>query len=187
MRKMLISALMIPLLLLAGCGEREPDPEAVFTDFRERLNAAESAGAALTLTADYGGTAEEYGLRAEYDADGTTVTVTAPDILAGVTATAAAGETSLSYDGVILGAGPVDDEGTTPVSAVPAIFRAMAEGYAELYWRDGSCAAARLYAGESSSCTIWLEPDTLTPIAAEIAADGRTVIACRFTEWEITE
>lgn len=185
MRRYLISALMIPLLFLAGCGEREVEPEAVFSTFREEMNAAGSVEAAVSLTADYGGTVEEYALSVVSDGMETAVTVTAPEIIAGVTATAAAGETSLSFDGVILGAGPVDPEGTTPLSAVPAILRAMAEGYAELYWRDGSYAAARIYAGESSSCTIWLEPEERTPIAAEISADGRTVISCRFTDWEM--
>lgn len=183
MRKVLASALMIPLLLLVGCGEREAEPEDAFASFREALNAAENMTASVRLTADFGGTASDYVLDISFDGDVTRVTVTEPELIAGVTATVQAGQTSLSYEGVMLGAGAVDDEGTTPLSSIPVILDAMRGGYAELYWRDGSYCAARFYAGETSACTVWIEPDTLTPVAAEIASDGATVISCRFTDW----
>lgn len=185
MRKGLVSVLMIPLLLLVGCGEREAEPEDAFASFREEMQAAGRIGTTADLTADFGGTVSEYTLSVESDGEETTVTVTAPELIAGVTATVRAGETSLAYDGVMLGAGPLDDEGTTPVSALPVILRAMAEGYAELYWNDGSYAAARFYVGETTACTVWLAPETRTPVAAEIASDGRTVITCRFTDWHM--
>ena len=67
----------------------------------------------------------------------------------------------MEYDGVMLGAGPLDGEGLTPVSAVPAILNAMAGGYMELIWREEDMIAARLYAGEESRCTVWLDGETL--------------------------
>ena len=183
MRKRLVSVLMIPLLLLIGCGMRKERPEDVFVSFREELTAARSVSADIQLTADYGGTVSTYSMEIVSDAEGTTVTITEPELIAGITATVRDDGTDISYDGAMLGVGPVDPEGTTPVSALPTILRAMREGYSELYWNDGSFAAARFYAGEKSSCTVWLDEETRTPVAAEIACDGKTVINCRFTDW----
>ena len=185
MRKRLVSVLMIPLLLLVGCGARRAEPEDVFASFREEMNAAGGIAAKAGLTADFGGTAAEYTLDLIADAEVVTVTVTEPEILSGITASVRADGSDVSFDGVMLGVGPVDPEGTTPVSALPAILRAMREGYAELYWMDGSLAAARFYAGETSACTVWLDPEELTPVAAEIASEGRTVITCRFSDWKM--
>ena len=182
MRKRM-AVLMIPLLLLVGCGEREKKPEDVFASFREQLTAAESVSAQARLTADAGGTAEEYALAVSCTGGDVTVTVTEPELIAGITATLREGQTDISYDGVMLGVGAVDPEGTTPVSAAPAILRAMREGFAELYWQDGSLAAARFYTGESAACTVWIDPEGLVPVAAEIVSDGRTAITCRFTDW----
>lgn len=185
MRKEIVSVLMIPLLLLVGCGEREAGPEDVFASFRDEILAAERLETEVRLTADFGGTVSEYTLSASSDGEETTVTVTEPALIAGVTAKARADDASLSYDGVMLGVGALDGEGTTPVSAAPVILRTMIGGYAELYWNDGSYAAARFYVGETTACTVWLDPGTRSPVAAEISSDGHTVITCRFTDWKI--
>lgn len=185
MRKRMISALMIPLLLLIGCGERAAAPEDAFASFREQLNAAGSVSAEAELTVSRGGTVSAYTLAVEADAAGTKITVTEPGLIAGVTAFVGPEGTDVSYDGVMLGAGPVDEEGTSPVSALPVILRSARSGYAELYWRDGSYLAARYYVGETTACTIWLEPQSMAPVSAEIAQDGKTVISCRFTKWSM--
>ncbi len=185
MRKGLISVLMIPLLFLAACGDQEAKAERDFAAFRASLANAERITLRAALTADYGGTVQDYVLSAVYDGAETRVTVEEPELIAGVTAAVKRGETSISYDGVLLGAGPLDAEGTTPVSAIPVILMAMTDGYVELLWREGSYLTARLYAGESSACTVWLDEETRTPVSAEISNDGKTVIACRFTAWEL--
>ena len=77
----------------------------------------------------------------------------------------------------------LDEDGDTPVSAVPVMLEAMAGGHVELLWWDGDHIAARIYTGESSRCTVWLDAGSLTPVHAEIAADGRTVISCELTDW----
>lgn len=183
MRRRFVSVLMIPLLLLAGCGAREAGAEKRFEAFREAAVRAQSITATAALTADYGGTAQEYVLALESDGTEVAVEVVEPELIAGVRATARWGETTLSYDGVMLAAGPLDEEGITPVSALPAVLRAMTSGYEELVWREGDLIAARLYVGEDSVCTVWIGESDLTPTAAEIASGGRTVVACRFTDW----
>ena len=186
MRKGIVSVLMIPLLLLGGCGEREAKLEKGFSSFRESLVAAESVTARADLTADYGGTVADYVLDVAYDGRSTRVTVVEPEIISGVTAEARWGETTIAYDGVMLGAGALDEDGLTPVSAIPAALAAMAGGYVELLWWDGEAIAARLYVSETARCTVWLDAATLAPTAAEISSNGRRVVTCAFADWTLT-
>lgn len=187
MRRIHVAAvLMIPLLLLAGCGEREARLEKSFEVFRESVAAAGLVTVRGTLTADFGETEERYVLDASYDGKQTTVEIVEPALIAGVKASARWGETSIEYGGVLLGTGALDEEGLSPVAAMPAIFAAMAGGYAELLWWDGDLIAARIYAGENARCTVWLEAESLVPVHAEIASGGRTVVSCDLTGWQIT-
>lgn len=185
MRKALISVLMISLLLLGGCGEREARLQNDFAAFRDALIAAGGVGFRAELTADYGETVSTYLLAVSYDGQETAVEIMEPALLSGVRAVAKWGEAAMEYDGVMLGAGPLDEDGLTPVSALPAILSAMAGGHEELLWWDGDTAAARLYVGESSACTVWLDKG-LVPVRAELSSGGRTVISCAITDWTIT-
>ncbi len=185
MRKTAVSALMMILLLLPGCGTREARLEEGFNTLREAVTAAQSIRFRAAMTADYGDSVSEYTMSVAYDGQQTTVELLSPELLAGVKATALRGETGISYDGVILGAGPLDREGLTPVSAIPAMLEAMASGYVELLWWDGDAMAARLYVGENSVLTLWMDSAGPVPTAAEIAADGRTVVTLRLEGWEI--
>jgi hypothetical protein len=186
MRKRLALLLMIPLLLLPGCGEREETMQERFGDFRQAVTLAQHISVQAALTADYGDTVQSYTLAVDYDGQETVMQVIEPDLLAGVTARVQWGETSLEYDNVLLAAGTLDDQGLTPVSAVPAMLQAMASGYVELVWGEDGYMAARLYVSDSSVCTLWLEPDTLTPVYGELASDGKRVLSCEFTDWEIS-
>ena len=185
MRKFLISVLMIALLLLPGCGEREKKLETGFEAFREAVTLAESITAAAELTVSSGQTAADYAIALSYDGRRVDMTLLEPELLAGVTASVEKGETELSYGSVRLGAGPIDADGLTPVSALPAILEAMESGYVELLWWEGDYMAARLHIGDTSVLTLWLEGDTLTPVTAEIASGGLTVMTCKFTAWTI--
>ena len=185
MRKTIVSALMMTLLLLPGCGEREARLEKSFDELRGAVTAAGSISFQAELTADWGESVAEYTLDVGYDGQQTTQTIRTPELLAGVSATALRGETAVDYDGVILGAGPLDKEGLSPMSAVPVILDALASAYVELLWWDGDAIAARLYVGEQSVATVWLDGQSLALTAAEIASEGRTVISCRITDWQI--
>ncbi len=186
MRKIVFSVLMIPLLLLAGCGEREAELESLFGGLREEMIAAERVTLTASITADRGQTVEKYVLAADWDGRRTTMEVLAPELIAGVRASVKWGEAEIAYEGVLLDAGPLDGAGLTPVSAVPAILDALAGGHVELMWWEGQQAAARIYTGEDSSCTVWLDPDSGAPTAAEFLSGGRTVLSCTITGWTLT-
>lgn len=185
MRKLTPSVLMMTLLLLTGCGEREARLEQSFASFREAVTMAEHISATVELTVSSGSAAADYTLQVEYDGQTTELEILQPELLAGVKAVAKQGQAEIAYESVRLGAGPIDQDGLTPVSAVPAILDAMQSGYRELIWWEEPYIAARLHIGETSVLTLWLEEDTLTPVTAEIASGGLTVLTCTFTHWEI--
>ncbi len=186
MRRAIASVLMMTLLLLPGCGEREVRAQESFDALRAAVTAARDIRFQAALTADWGETTAEYTVEAAYDGQKTTLQILTPDILAGVKASVQRGETSVDYDGVILDTGPLDQEGLTPMSAIPVVLDALASAYVELLWWDGDALAARLYVGEQSVATVWMKGAQMAPVAAEIATDGKTVITCRIENWQIS-
>ncbi len=186
MRRAIACALMMTLLALPGCGAREARLEEQFDALRRAVTEAESIQFRAAVSADYGETAAEYTMNAAYDGQQTCIELITPELLKGVKAIALRGETRVSYDGVILGAGPVDGEGLTPVSALPVMLDALASAYVELVWQEGDDLAARLYVGENSVLTLWMDGTSLAPTAAEVASGGRTVVTVRIEGWEIT-
>ena len=185
MRKFLVSVLMMTLLLLSGCGEREARLERDFDEFRRSVTETENLTASVRLTAMTGGTVSEYLLSLAYDGSAASVTIAEPELLAGITAVAERGQTEIEYESVRLGAGALDETGLTPVSALPAVIDAVQSGYLELLWWEEPYLCARLHVSDSSVLTLWLEGDTITPYVAEIASDGRVVVRAVFEEWTI--
>lgn len=185
MGKGFVSVLMIALLLLPGCGEREAKQERDLARFRESVSAAQELTASVALTAMTEGAISEYELALSYDGGETAVTIRRPETLAGVSARAERGQTEIEYDGIRLGAGALDDTGLTPMSALPAVIDAIQSGYLELLWREEPWLCARIHVSDSSVLTLWLEEDTLEPYVAEIAADGRVVIRMVFSDWKM--
>ena len=183
MRKVFVSVLMMTLLLLPGCGEREARLERGFDEFRQSVAETECLTASVRLTAMTGGTVSEYLLNLSYDGSAAAVTIAEPELLAGITAVAERGQTEIEYGSVRLGAGELEETGLTPVSALPAVIDAIQSGYRELLWWEEPYLCARLHVSDSSVLTLWLEADTLVPYVAEIASDGRVVIRAVFEDW----
>ena len=70
--------------------------------------------AQLSVTADYGQRVYEFELDAAVNGEETVLTVTAPELIAGVTARTAGTEGALEYDGVILETGALSRGGLSP-------------------------------------------------------------------------
>lgn len=181
MRKGFVSALMMTLLLLTGCARREAKLENEFAAFRTQVQSAQNIQAQAQLSCDSGEVVSQYGLSLSYDGSRVRVTVTEPELIAGVSAVVENGEGRLEYEGVMLGVGEL--AGLTPVSALPEMLSAMAYGYKELLWREDDYLTARLWLDDERVMTLWLAEGV--PVCAEIAAGGRTLMTCRFDGWSM--
>lgn len=149
----------------------------------------ESFSAQVQLTADYGQRVYTFDLTAEGDGGETVLSLTQPDLVAGVTARMDGEDNVLEYDGLILETGPLDEEGLSPLSAVPVMLEAAGEGYiTECLWAEENVLQVRLgdperVSGQGREILLWFAADTGALTQGEIWSDGVRVIQCEYTDF----
>ena len=193
MRKAMSCVLMITLLLSgcrAGSGGNTPEEEALA--LRETYQALAGWSASADLSVCYTETVYDFSLDAQWRRDGETVlTVTAPELVAGITARVAQGETVLEYDGAGLSLGLLDDSGLTPVSAVTACMEQIQRGWmAKCAWAGENDAHLQISfqdpEREDNAGTQFLltfDRAGYALLSAEVSAQGRTVLSAQFSDF----
>ena len=186
---------MILCLALTGCGHGADEVDQLTLDIRGRYLGLERVTARLEVEADYGQRVYAYELDLDWRREGeTTISVIAPEEVAGLTARLAAGETFLDYDGVSLETGPLDESGLSPMGAGPRLLQAAAEDFiAESgleTWEEGErlrllCRDPEGRPGEGTEYTLWFDPNTFALLRGEVSVDGRRVFACRLSEFQM--
>lgn len=108
----------VPLAACGGEAGTGNNTDELALDIRADYLSMSGCTARMDVTADYGERVYTYTLDLSYQKDGdTTLAVVAPEEVAGVTARAEREETFLEFDGVSLETGPLDDTGSSPLSA----------------------------------------------------------------------
>ena len=151
--------------------------------------------ASLDVTADYGQRVYTYTVDVSVVGEEMTLTVTAPQELAGITAYVDETGSRLEYDGAMLETGELDGDGLTPLSAVPALLDSARSGFMD------SCAIEELDeqttlrvlcrdperpAGQGRETTLWFDGTSGALVRGEIAVDGYRVIRCEFLQFILT-
>ena len=190
MRKALLFAPMLTLLLLTACaGRGENDPVA---ELQAQYANLASAAMEADVTCSYEDEVRVYTMRCSYTPESSTVTVTAPANLAGISATVADGKLTLSYEDVSLDAGSYSAAAVSPVAALPNLLEAAANGYvtekSEEELGDRQCLrlACDLKADDGALYTTWFDQETLLPLRSEISADGTVIFEGAWTNFEVT-
>lgn len=190
--------MILPLLLLSACaGGRVSEAETLTNQARTAYLELTACSGSASITADYGLRVYDYALDFSYEREGETVlTLTAPENVAGVTATIAQGETGLAFDGVAVETGPVDPSGLSPLDAIPAILGYAREGFVAECALEGEegqpeklhliCRDPEKGPGEGLECNLWLDGESLALLRGELSQDGLTVIQCEFSNWSMT-
>ncbi len=182
MKKLCLPLLLIMCLLLGGCGGRE------FSEAQEQLSQRLGAVEALSFTAnvraEYENKTARFTLGYSEDSEGGSVTVLAPQLIAGVTARVKPDGTSLEYEGISLGTGDLDDYGLSPMSALPMLLQALKTGALDSGWTEGDYTVMQIDSTDTLSCTVWLQPDSLTPCQAELISDGRVKVFIEISDWQ---
>ena len=193
MRKALSCVLMITLLLSgcrAGSGGNTPEEEALA--LRETYQALAGWSASADLSVCYTETVYDFSLDAQWRREGETVlSITAPELLAGIIARLAKGETVLEYDGAGLSLGLLDDSGLTPVSAVTACMEQIQRGWmAKCAWAGENDAHLQISfqdpEREDNAGTQFLltfDRAGYALLSAEVSAQGRTVLSAQFSDF----
>ena len=181
---------LLLLCLLCGCTGTDSDNNLTL-ELRSDFLSREGCSGVMELTADYG--QRVYAYTVEFDGtvkDGMTLVITAPEEVAGITANIREGQTYLEYDGVRLETGPVNEEGLSPLDALPTFLTAMESGYIA---ETGSemmgetevlricCRDPETDPGQGLETVLWFDKAQKTLLRGEVRSDGFTVIQCEFS------
>ena len=188
MRKGLICVLMTTLLL-AGCGGAGvSEAEELALTIRGEYLSMENCAVQAAVTADYGQRVYEYQLTAAVTGEETVLTLTAPETVAGLTARITGEENRLEFDGVSVETGPLDGQGLSPVSSIPALLESARSGYitACALEEDGAvlrvdCGSPEGAPGSGTETVLWFDPSSHALVRGEISVDGFRVISCEFS------
>ncbi len=195
MRKLLLCVPMISLLLLTGCaggggvGVSKAEEEAL--TLRTTYLEAEGFRGTAELTADYGQRVCQYQVDVEAGEEETSMTITAPDTVAGITARAVKDDTFLDYEDLVLETGPLDPEGLSPMSAVPALLEAVQSGYitACSFPEEGvlrvDCGDPDREPDMGRTVSMWFDRSSGAMLKGEIACDGVLAVSCLWSEFTI--
>lgn len=194
MRKTVCALMMTLCLLLAGCGGQDMDEVDQLTlDIRGEYLTLERVTAQMEVGTDYGRRVYAYRMKMDWRREGdTTITVTAPEEVSGITARISAGETFLEYDGISLETGPLDESGLSPVGVGICLLEAATESFIAESGFDTLdertclrllCRDPERAPGEGTECTLWFDKDTHDLLRGEISVDGRRVVECAFTSF----
>ena len=192
----LISCVLMMTLLLAACGAAEEEsPENLAARIRAEYLSAAAWSATAELSVDYGEQVFDFTVDAAWEREGDLVlTVTEPDLIAGITAVVRDGETILDYDGVGLSLGLLDLNGLTPVSALPMLMECITTGYmARCSWSgEGEgrelvvlCREPNLAPQEGTEQTLYFDPITHALKRAEVSVNGVLRLTVQFTDFTL--
>lgn len=190
MRKCLVCVLMTTLLL-TGCGKAGvSEAEELALTIRGEYLAMTGCAARAAITADYGQRVYRYELAVAVSGEETVLTLSAPETVAGLSARLDGEESLLEFDGVSVETGPLDGNGLTPVSAVPALLEAAKSGYitACALEEDGTvlrvdCGDPAGSPGTGTETALWFDAATHALTRGEISSDGFRVILCEFSDF----
>lgn len=178
-------------LLLAGCGGGGGnEAEELALSIRGEYLAMDNCTVQAAITADYGQRVYEYEMAVAVGEEETVLTLSAPETVAGLTARLTGEENLLEFDGVSVETGPLDENGLTPVSAVPALLEAARSGYitACALEEDGTllrmdCGNPAGSPGSGTETALWFDASTHALIRGEVSVDGFRVILCEFSQF----
>ena len=194
MRRLTACVLMMTLLLCgckAGTAAGET-PETAALAIRDAYQSVARWGADVDVTAEVGEKVFDFTLRADWRREGETVlTITAPELLSGITARIAQGETVLEYDGAGLSLGLLDGMELTPVSSITAVMEQVDRGYmARCAWagENGEYLQITFRDPEMAPNTgteyqLTFDPGSRALLSAEVSVAGETVLTARFSKF----
>lgn len=182
MKKLCLCVLCLALLL-GGCGGGRAGEGR--QQFAEALSARRDLRFTAALRAEYPDRTVRFRLAYAEDAGGCSIRVLEPEEIAGVSLHLGADGAQLRFEEISLDTGPLDRYGLSPVSALPALTRALREGHLESAWSEGDLTVWELVADDALTVQVWLDGD-LVPQRAELISEGRVGVFLEIEDWSPT-
>ncbi len=185
-----ISALLCALLLLLPCGCGSTDTTQ---NLQDQYQQVASANMEAEVTCHLASEELTFSIQCAYDAnEGSTTTITAPEELAGLSATISPENLSVSYDEKVWSLGALDT--ICPANCLPWLLQAAANGYLMEQGTENvdgeECLRMTLDTSDGDDgsvlCTIWFRQSDLTPYYMECTIDGELCLTAKVLsfEWE---
>lgn len=191
MRRLFMIVLMINLILLCGCGSGAAEDETGLQLLRARLDNCAALSFQADLTADDGTYISEYTLRCSLAGDEMHIELLAPQLLAGVRARLREKSAALEFDGLLLDAGVLNDDGLSPIAAPATIVDALGQGAITQLRREKlaqqETVAFRVTCSENLFVDFWLDAQSFIPLRAELLSGERVAVACAISDWNLKE
>lgn len=178
--KKLCLCLLCLALLLGGCGRNRAAEQR--ESFAEALNARRDLRFTADLRAEYPDRTVSFRLACEEDGEGCTVRVLEPEEIGGVSVHLGPDGAQLRFEEIRLDAGPLDRYGLSPLSALPALTRALRTGHLESVWKEGDLTVWELIPDDALRVQVWLD-DALVPQRAELISEGRVSVFLEISDW----
>lgn len=186
MRRWLCAVLTIPLLLLCSCG-KQPSEEQTALDLRAALSNADVCRMTALIHADCGGRLYDFALSCEAGEE-ETVTVLAPEEIAGVCAKVTEDGTELCFEDVSLSLGLGEEALSTPLLLPHLLLECLRSAYIADTARTDEGAVVRYYHGygdDRLELSVTLDRAALTPLRCELLLDGSVIVSAEITEFTL--
>ena len=168
---MILAVLMMLLFLLCACGRSESNPLQAPMDFRGTLLAQGGCHFVAEACAETGDRVWALTLDCTLNAEGSgTVTVLAPETIAGITARIDGEDGSLCYETLVLGLGTLPDSTLAPVAAPGKLVLAWARDWIASAGQEEDALLA-CYEDGPVTVRTWFDAERV-PLRAELAIDG---------------
>ena len=195
LRKKFALLLTLISIFLTGCAAKSPAQQPL--TFRTALLEAGGCSftAAVTVEADpdiivindYGETTADFTLDASFAPDtGASLTVTAPETIAGITAHVKDSTADVSFDDTQLGLGSLANGRLAPLAAPYVLGQSWAGAYIDSTGTEDGLLRATYRLGYDKQELVvdtWFTEEPFTPQYAEISADGRMVLSIRISNF----
>lgn len=185
-----VCVLMMTLVLLCACSGGTGsgnEAEELALKIRSEYVAMEACKVQADFVADYGQRVYEFSVEAQTRGKDTTLTITAPSELAGMTIQLTGEDTALNYDGVTVETGPLDEDGLSPISALPTLLETARSGYitaCSMETLDGQetvrVDCQSLDEETERQTTLWFDRNSHALLRGDITVDGLRVIQCQY-------
>ena len=187
-RRTILAVLMMSLCLLCACAGKANNPLQAPMDFRGKLLAEGGCSFELEALAETGDRLWPLTLACWLDANGDgSVTILAPESIAGIRAELRDGAGSLRYEDVCLGLGTLPGTELAPASAPGRLVRAWARDWLTSAGPEEKGLLA-CYEEDPILVRTWFDGEGI-PVRAELAAEGtvRFTAEIRNFEWKAGE
>lgn len=189
MRFKKLGTLALLLTILTGCAGTElAKPSQKALDFRTALMDAGGCRFTADVTADYGARVYAFTLDCDYIVDGEAhLTVTAPENIAGITATVSSDGAAVEFDGAALDFGQMANGYVAPLAAPWLLGNCWTAEYISSAGPDGDLERVTYLQGyneEELTLDTWLD-QTGTPVRCEISWNGSRCLTVDLTNFQL--